>query len=56
MEPIRDWLVNKFDTQIRTIDWNKARFDVQPFLTNVNQKMLDAWSQDLFLAMLEKLP
>ncbi|MBL4817774.1 MAG: nucleotidyl transferase AbiEii/AbiGii toxin family protein [Deltaproteobacteria bacterium] len=52
----RGWLVNKFDTQIRTIDWHKARFDVQPFLTNANQKMLDAWSQDLFLAMLEKLP
>ena len=50
-----DWCLNKLDAAIRAMDWKATALDVRRFVRVIEQPSLDLWSNDLFLAQLEKL-
>lgn len=50
-----DWVLEALRKQILSIDWQEALRDVTPFLKLENQKFVQSWSTDLFLAMVDQL-
>jgi len=51
----RDWLIERLKGKIETIDWAKARLDVENFLPQEERKVVEAWSRELFLSASNKL-
>ncbi len=49
------WYINQLREKIQSIDWEKAKDDISPFLRSSEQKMLLKWNVDLFLEELSKL-
>jgi predicted nucleotidyltransferase component of viral defense system len=55
IEADMDWYQKEMTKRIKSIDWAKAKMDIQRFLRPVDVKTLDLWSADFFLANLRKL-
>lgn len=53
--PDKKWLIDELGKKIISIDWEKAKRDVENFLTVQDKKMIESWSQALFLSQLEKI-
>ena len=50
-----NWCLNELDKAIKFMDWKATALDVRRFVRVAEQPSLDLWSNDLFLAQLEKL-
>lgn len=50
-----NWCLSELKNIIRTMDWKATVLDVRRFVRVAEQPSLDLWSEDLFLAQLEKL-
>jgi len=42
--------------RINKMDWNRAKNDVAPFISQTEHHGLNLWSPDLFLSALQRLP
>jgi hypothetical protein len=51
----QEWLIFRLQEKIRSIDWQKARLDVENFLSLEERKATAAWNQELFMGALKKL-
>jgi predicted nucleotidyltransferase component of viral defense system len=51
----KEKFLSLLEKKIRTIDWQKAALDVEPLLRSAAKDLIQSWSQDLFLAYVEKL-
>jgi predicted nucleotidyltransferase component of viral defense system len=51
----KDWYVNAIKEKIGSVNWDAAKRDVQRFLRPGQQKSLEFWSSELFLACLKKI-
>lgn len=49
------WFVKVMEQKIKSIDWNKAANDVEPFLNIQDKKTLNLWGADFFMDKLGKL-
>ena len=49
------WLENSLKEKIRTINWEKAKTDVASFLNTHEQEALVYWTEEMFIAMADKL-
>lgn len=49
------WLENSLGTTIKSVDWREAASDVRRFVKPAEFGSLDLWSEDFFLAKLQKL-
>lgn len=45
-----DWLAMVLEEKVASIDWGRARADVEPFLRSPHREALEHWEADLFLA------
>lgn len=52
----RTWYIQEIERRISEMDWNRAKDDVAPFISQQEQGLLNKWSADLFLSALERLP
>ncbi|MCB0308229.1 MAG: nucleotidyl transferase AbiEii/AbiGii toxin family protein [Bdellovibrionales bacterium] len=50
-----DWYVKEMKIRINSIDWEKAKKDVERFLKLTDLKSLDLWSKDFFIEKINKL-
>jgi predicted nucleotidyltransferase component of viral defense system len=55
IEPSPKWLVNELQKKVTTLDWKKARMDVDRFLSDHERLSLDLWGPDLFLSVIKNL-
>jgi len=51
----RDWVFDKLERKITSLDWKKAADDVRRFVRVNEQPSIDLWGEDLFLHQLKKL-
>lgn len=49
------WCIENLSAAIQTVDWDKARQDVQRFIKSRELPSLDLWKADFFLAQCRKL-
>lgn len=49
-----EWLINALEEKIKTIDWEKTRDDVLPFLSPPESDNIQLWSQEFFLYKCKK--
>jgi len=52
----RTWYIEEIERRIYEMDWNRAKDDVSPFISQQEQGLLNKWSADFFLSALERLP
>ena len=45
----KDWSIKRLDEKIRSIDWDKARADVRPFINPREFPSLEVWGEEFFL-------
>ena len=50
-----NWCLNELNKAIKSMDWKATALDVRRFVRVAERPSLDLWSNDLFLAQLEKL-
>jgi predicted nucleotidyltransferase component of viral defense system len=53
LELTKDLLIKILKNRFDTIDYDKAKLDVKPFITNPNS--LDLWSKDFFISITESI-
>ncbi|MCB1118780.1 MAG: nucleotidyl transferase AbiEii/AbiGii toxin family protein [Chlamydiia bacterium] len=51
----RIWLLDALSDKIRTIDWEQAKGDTRRFIRADRQHVIDAWSKELFLQIVQSL-
>jgi hypothetical protein len=51
----KGWVIESLERKIKSMDWAKAKLEVQRFLSPEFQSSLDLWGEPFFLAKLEKL-
>jgi len=49
------WCIENLSAAIQSVDWNRARLDVQRFIKPRELSSLDLWTSDFFLAQCNKL-
>jgi len=52
----RNWYIGEMTRRIKKMDWNRAKNDVAPFISQAEHHSLNLWSADLFLSALQRLP
>ncbi|MBN1617130.1 MAG: nucleotidyl transferase AbiEii/AbiGii toxin family protein, partial [Spirochaetales bacterium] len=52
----RTWYIQEIEHRICEMNWNRAKDDVAPFISQQEQGLLNKWSADFFLSALERLP
>lgn len=50
-----DWIVKELQNKIQSLDWQKARMDVDRFVPVNERPSLDLWGSDLFLSVTNNL-
>jgi predicted nucleotidyltransferase component of viral defense system len=55
LEISKEWLHEKLEEKIKSIDWEEAKKDVERFLKPDKKEGLRLWSEDFFLKMTKKL-
>lgn len=53
LELTKDSLIKILKDRFDTIDYDRAKLDVKPFITNPNS--LDLWSKDFFISITESI-
>lgn len=51
----KTWIKDKLIEKIKTIDWDLAKKDVQPFLRDRQLRSLDLWNQSFFIDLVHSL-
>lgn len=49
------WIIQELENKIKSLDWHKARMDVDKFIPAHERPSLDLWSTDLFLSITNRL-
>lgn len=52
---VNDWVYEKLKEKVKSIDWEIAKKDVQPFLRGKQLRTLDLWNTDFFWALIDSL-
>ncbi len=52
---LSEWLIDELRNKIINLDWDKARIDVDRFLSDHDRRSLDLWGADLFLSVTDTL-
>jgi predicted nucleotidyltransferase component of viral defense system len=55
ISPSSEWLIHELRKKIVSIDWVKARVDVDRFLSDRERHSLELWTSDFFLSIIDKL-
>lgn len=50
-----EWLVHELRKKITSLDWSKARMDIDRFLSDRERHSLDLWEPNFFLSITEQL-
>lgn len=51
----KEWLSLQLAEKIATIDWERAKSEIERFLNKETKAVLDLWSKEFFMSKLEKL-